>query len=58
VTLESSGPTTLSWTLPSFEADAIVRGFRNPDGTLHPGVGREVGRIKEWFGTGGGRRKT
>jgi hypothetical protein len=55
VTLESYGPTTLSWTLPSFEAEAIMKGFRNADGTLHPGVDYEVGKLKEWFGTGGGK---
>ncbi|HVL11572.1 MAG TPA: hypothetical protein VM529_03350, partial [Gemmata sp.] len=55
--LESSGSTTLSWTLPSFEAETILRGFREADGSLHTGVRHEVERLRAWFGTGGGPRR-
>ncbi len=57
VSLECNGPATLSWTLPTWEADAIMRAFRNPDGTLHPGVVHEVDRLKAWFGTGGAKAR-
>ncbi|MCE9566139.1 MAG: patatin-like phospholipase family protein [Planctomycetes bacterium] len=57
VCFECASSATLSWTLPTFEADSIVRGFRNLDGTLHPGVSHEAGRLKAWFGTGGGPRR-
>jgi hypothetical protein len=57
VALESFGSTTLSWTLPSFEAEAILRGFREANGALHSGVTHEVDRLKAWFGTGGGPRR-
>jgi hypothetical protein len=54
VSLESSGVTTLSWTLPSFEAEAIMKGFHESEGVLHTGVRQEVERLRTWFGTGGG----
>jgi len=57
VCFECASAATLSWTLPTYEADAIVRGFRNLDGSLHPGVSQEAARLKAWFGTGGGSQR-